>query len=119
MKKISDHSREQSLDKAIESAQARSDHSRRRRRSPWITSGILVAVVIIIGIGTAAFQFGLPWWMQAGDHNHLYESDAGSLRYQVHLPPQHDGTTQLPVVSKTANSTQEAALTSAWFALPT
>jgi poly(hydroxyalkanoate) depolymerase family esterase len=52
----------------------------------------------MIGIGTVAFQFGLPWWMEAGDHNHLYESDAGSLRYQVHLPPQHDGTTQLPII---------------------
>nr|WP_277874874.1 PHB depolymerase family esterase [Leptolyngbya sp. FACHB-16] len=36
--------------------------------------------------------------MQEGDHNHLYKSDVGSLRYQVHLPPQFDGTTQLPVM---------------------
>ncbi|NOK57852.1 MAG: hypothetical protein GFH27_549287n156 [Chloroflexi bacterium AL-W] len=43
------------------------EHVRRRRRSPWITFGILVAVVATVGIGTAAFQFGLPWWMQAGD----------------------------------------------------
>jgi poly(hydroxyalkanoate) depolymerase family esterase len=36
--------------------------------------------------------------MRAGDRNHLYEGAIGSLRYQVHLPPQYDGTTQLPVV---------------------
>jgi poly(hydroxyalkanoate) depolymerase family esterase len=98
MKGFSDRARKRNLDRAIESAQSRSDRLCRRRRSPWIASGILVAVVTIIGIGTAAFQFGLPWWMQARDHNHLYESDVGSLRYQVHLPPQHDGTTQLPAI---------------------
>ncbi|OWY64029.1 hypothetical protein B7486_49540 [cyanobacterium TDX16] len=99
MKIFSDHPRKRDLGKVFEFDRSQSDRLRRRRRSPWITSGILVAVVTIIGIGTAASQFGLPWWMQAGDHNHLYESDAGSLRYQVHLPPQHDGTTQLPIIT--------------------
>jgi poly(hydroxyalkanoate) depolymerase family esterase len=70
----------------------------RRRRWPWITVSILVTVVVAASIGTAVFQFGLPWWMQAGDHNHVYKSEAGSLRYQVHLPPQYNGTTQLPVM---------------------
>lgn len=28
----------------------------------------------------------------------MYDSAAGSLRYQVHLPPQYDGTTPLPVI---------------------
>lgn len=73
-------------------------HDRRRRRWPWIAAGILVALVVAAGIATAVFQFGLPWWMQEGDHNHVYESEAGSMRYQVHLPPQYDGTTQLPVI---------------------
>jgi poly(hydroxyalkanoate) depolymerase family esterase len=59
---------------------------------------MLVAVGVAISVVTAAFQFGLPWWMQAGDRNHVYVSAAGSLRYQVHLPPQYDGATQLPVV---------------------
>ena len=47
---------------------------------------------------TAAFQFGLPWWMQAGDRNHVFTSDVGSQRYQVHLPPAYDGATALPVI---------------------
>jgi poly(hydroxyalkanoate) depolymerase family esterase len=55
-------------------------------------------LVATVGIVTAVFQFGLPWWMREGDRNHVYESEAGALRYQVHLPPQHDGTTQLPVI---------------------
>jgi poly(3-hydroxybutyrate) depolymerase len=98
MKFFSPHRRERNLKKAIKSDLLRSDLPFKQWRSPWIASGILVAVVTIIGIGTAAFQFGLPWWMQAGDHNHLYESNVGSLRYQVHLPPQHNGTTQLPAI---------------------
>ncbi|MGW4464796.1 extracellular catalytic domain type 1 short-chain-length polyhydroxyalkanoate depolymerase [Micromonospora sp. NPDC004704] len=64
----------------------------------WIVSGALVTALVAIVVGTAAFQFGLPWWTQEGDRNHVYESDAGSQRYQVHLPPRYDGTTRLPVV---------------------
>jgi poly(hydroxyalkanoate) depolymerase family esterase len=86
------------VDRVLESDLPPSDLPRRRRRWLWVASGILVAVITAIGIGTAAFQFGLPWWMQEGDRNHLFESDAGSLRYQVHLPPQFDGRTQLPVI---------------------
>lgn len=64
-----------------------------------LLSGLVaLVVVVVVGIATAIFQFGLPWWMQDGDRNHVYESDAGSIRYQVHLPPQHDGTTRLPVI---------------------
>lgn len=98
MKIFSDHPQERNLDEVFESDQSRSDLPRRRRRSLWITSSILVTGAIAIGIVTAAFQFGLLWWMQAGDHNHVYESDIGSLRYQVHLPPQFDGTIKLPVI---------------------
>lgn len=96
MKIFSDPPQKRNLNQAIESDQPQSDFP--GKRSPRITFSILVTVVTAVIIGTASFQFGLPWWMQAGDHNHLYESDAGSLRYQVHLPPQHDGLTQLPVV---------------------
>lgn len=59
---------------------------------------IVVSVVVTAGIATAVVQFGLPWWMEEGDRNHVYRGEAGSVRYQVHLPPQHDGSTGLPVV---------------------
>lgn len=86
------------LDNVFKSDRPRSDVPRRHRRWLWLIAGILGAVVIVVGLVTAVFQSGLPWWMQTGDHNHVYESDAGSMRYQVHLPPQYDGTTQLPVI---------------------
>ena len=59
---------------------------------------VVLVVVIAAGVATAVFQLGLPWWMDDGDRNHVYESDAGSQRYQVHLPPNHDGSTRLPVI---------------------
>ncbi|WP_410812210.1 alpha/beta hydrolase family esterase [Micromonospora sp. 067-2] len=83
---------------APDAAPEASASPRSRRRWPWIVSAAVVAVVVAIGVGTTALQFGLPWWMQEGDRNHVYESDAGSQRYQVHLPPQHDATARLPVV---------------------
>ncbi|MBZ2196912.1 extracellular catalytic domain type 1 short-chain-length polyhydroxyalkanoate depolymerase [Occultella gossypii] len=85
-------------DDALESDRPRADLHRRRRRWPWITSGVVLVVVVALGAATAAFQLGLPWWMDDGDRNHVYESDAGSLRYQVHIPPQYDGSTRLPVL---------------------
>ena len=59
---------------------------------------MLVAASVVVGVLVAVFQWGLPWWMAEGDRNHVYEGAAGSLRYQVHHPPQHDGRTRLPVV---------------------
>lgn len=76
----------------------RSDCPRRRRRWPWITAVLAGALLATLGILTVAFQFGLPSWMEEGDRNHVHDGDAGSQPYQVHLPPQHDGTAQLPVV---------------------
>ena len=70
----------------------------RRRRWTRTAVGVLIALLVTTGVATAVFQYGLPWWMQEGDHNHVYVSAAGSLRYQVHLPPQYDGSTQLPVI---------------------
>lgn len=68
------------------------------RRWPRVASGIALVVVTAVVVGAAVFHRGLPWWMEAGDRNHKYDGEAGSLRYQVHLPPQHDGTARLPVV---------------------
>lgn len=63
-----------------------------------MAGGILILVLLIVGTLTAAFQYGLPWRMRAGDHNHVYDGDAGSQRYQVHVPPQYDAATRLPVI---------------------
>jgi poly(hydroxyalkanoate) depolymerase family esterase len=86
------------LDTALESDRPRSDLHQRRRRWPWITAGVLVAILAAAGVAIAVFQFGLPWWTGEGDRNHVYESDIGSLRYQVHVPPRYDGSTSLPVI---------------------
>ncbi|TWJ25182.1 poly(hydroxyalkanoate) depolymerase family esterase [Micromonospora endolithica] len=69
-----------------------------RRRWLWVVAGILAAVVTALSLGVAGLQLGLPWQMGDGDRNHIYEGDAGSQRYQVHLPPQHKGTARLPVI---------------------
>lgn len=55
---------------------------------------MVAALAVILGIATAAAQYGLPWWTGDRDHNRSF----GGLRYQVHLPPQYDGRTALPVV---------------------
>ncbi|MEU8327788.1 PHB depolymerase family esterase [Micromonospora sp. NPDC048839] len=75
-------------------------HPPRRPRRRWlrIVSGVLVTAVAAVSVGVAALQLGLPWQMGEGDRNHVYNGDAGSQRYQVHLPPQHAGTARLPVV---------------------
>lgn len=70
-----------------------------RRGWPGIVSGIVALVVLVVGLAAGVTHLGTHWWWAGeGDHNHVYESDVGSLRYQVHLPPQHDGTTRLPVI---------------------
>ncbi|MET8260608.1 PHB depolymerase family esterase [Micromonospora sp. NPDC005205] len=69
-----------------------------RRRWLWIVSGTLAILAAAVSLGVAALQLGLPWQLGENDRNHVYEGAAGSQRYQVHLPPQHDGTARLPVV---------------------
>lgn len=71
---------------------------RRRRRWPSVVAGVAEALVVVAGTAVGVFHLGLPWWLDEGDRNHVHESDAGSQRYQVHLPPQHDGTARLPVI---------------------
>lgn len=69
-----------------------------RRRWTRIVSGIVLVLVVAVVAGGVVFHRGLPWWMEEGDHNHKYEGEAGSLRYQVHLPPQYDDGAPLPVI---------------------
>jgi poly(hydroxyalkanoate) depolymerase family esterase len=71
---------------------------RRRRRWPRVVAGVGAALAVVTATAAAVFHHGLPWWIGDGDHHHVHESDAGSLRYQVHLPPQFDDTTRLPVI---------------------
>jgi poly(3-hydroxybutyrate) depolymerase len=72
--------------------------TRRRRRWWWITAGIVAVAAVALGVATAGVQFGVPWSMQAGDRNHVFDGGDGRLRYQVHLPPQYDESTKSPVV---------------------
>ena len=67
------------------------------RRLRWVL-GTVGALAIVIALATTVFQYGLPWWMAEGDHNHVYRGEVGTQRYQVHLPPQYDGEKPLPVV---------------------
>ena len=80
-------------------AGARNGRARRRRRGWTVGAGSVAAVLVlaVVAAGTV-FHRGLPWWVGDGDRNHTHESDAGSLRYQVHLPPQYDRVARLPVV---------------------
>ncbi|WJL96626.1 PHB depolymerase family esterase [Microbacterium sp. ET2] len=71
----------------------------RRRRWPWIVGAVVAALGVSVAALTLVFQFGLPWWSGDRDHNHVYVSPDGvSQLYQVHVPPQHDGSTDLPVM---------------------
>ncbi|MCR2792397.1 PHB depolymerase family esterase [Microbacterium sp. zg.Y625] len=72
---------------------------RRRRRWPWVLSGVTALLATAAVMLAIVFQFGLPWWTGDADHNHVYvSSDGAHQHYQVHVPPQHDGSTQLPVM---------------------
>lgn len=62
-----------------------------------VVRALAVLALVLIG-ATAAVQFGLPWWMQAGDDNHVYVGEGSRVRYQVHVPPQYDGSRKLPVI---------------------
>lgn len=68
------------------------------RRWTRIALGAVLALVVAIASAGVVFHRGLPWWLDEGDHNHEYQGEAGSLRYQVHLPPHHDDGAPRPVV---------------------
>lgn len=69
----------------------------KHRRGRAVLVLVLALTMALAGV-TAAFQFGAPWGMGPGDRNHVFVSDGRYQRYQVHVPPHHDGTSQLPVV---------------------
>ncbi|MCK0115830.1 alpha/beta hydrolase-fold protein [Isoptericola sp. S6320L] len=72
---------------------------RRRRRRVWVVGGVVGLLAATVTVLTLVFQFGLPWWSGPGDHDHVHvAADGTRQRYQVHLPPQHDGGTALPVM---------------------
>lgn len=72
---------------------------RRRRRWPWVVGWTILTVVLAAtGSVYAVTQLALPWWTGSSDHTHVHEGENGSIRYQVHLPPQHDTGAGLPVV---------------------
>ncbi|CAN7307783.1 extracellular catalytic domain type 1 short-chain-length polyhydroxyalkanoate depolymerase [Mycolicibacterium frederiksbergense] len=70
----------------------------KRRRWLKMLAAVVGVVVVALGAATAAVQHGLPWWTGDRDHNHVFDGPAGSLRYQVHLPPQYASGTALPVI---------------------
>ncbi|QAY73427.1 hypothetical protein ET445_08815 [Agromyces protaetiae] len=71
----------------------------RRLRWPWILGGVAASIATLVVGLTLFFQFGLPWWNGDGDRTHVYVSSDGARQYyQVHLPPQHDDSTRLPVM---------------------
>lgn len=70
-----------------------------RRRWPWVVVGIAALLGVAVTVLSLVFQFGLPWGSGDGDRNHIYVSaDGARQHYQVHLPPQHDGSVRLPVM---------------------
>ncbi|MFV2142782.1 MULTISPECIES: extracellular catalytic domain type 1 short-chain-length polyhydroxyalkanoate depolymerase [Isoptericola] len=72
---------------------------RRRRRWPWVVGGVVGVLAATVTVLTLVFQLGLPWWNGEDDHNHVHVAADGTRQpYQVHLPPQHDGGTALPVM---------------------
>lgn len=75
-------------------ARGEGDAGQKKRRWPWILSGITAVLVIVLGLLLTVAQYGLPWWAGDRDHNHTLDGQ----RYQVHLPPQYDGRAELPVI---------------------
>ena len=71
---------------------------RRARRWRRVLAVSLVALLAVRGALTAAFQFGLPWWMGDRDSNHTFTNEHGTVHYQVHLPPERAGDQPLPVM---------------------
>lgn len=78
---------------------ARRGQRGQRRRWPWVVASTVLAITLtVIGSAFAVTQLALPWWTGGSDYTHVHEGEAGSVRYQVHLPRQHDSEAGLPVV---------------------
>ena len=70
-----------------------------RRRWPAVVGGVLALLLLTAAGLTALFQLGLPNTSGDGDSTHVFhDADGEWLHYQVHVPPQHDGATALPVM---------------------
>ncbi|RUQ98167.1 extracellular catalytic domain type 1 short-chain-length polyhydroxyalkanoate depolymerase [Labedella endophytica] len=71
----------------------------RRRRWSLLTAGTLALLLLTAAGVTALFQLGLPMASGDNDSTHVYhDADGDWLPYQVHVPPQYDGSTPLPVM---------------------
>lgn len=81
------------------SIDVRGPRQRRRRSRTWVVLSALLALVLsATGAVFAVTQLALPWWSGDGDRTHKFEGEHGSVRYQVHLPPEHDTSVEVPVV---------------------
>lgn len=74
---------------AVDSARPRSN---RTLAAATALDRLCAALVVMIALGAGVFQFGPPWWM---DRDPEYQSGAGSVRYQVHLPLPNESATRL------------------------
>jgi poly(hydroxyalkanoate) depolymerase family esterase len=63
-----------------------------------ITSIAAHSIGAIGGVIVSGFREGNPWSKGARDSNHKFTNSEGSIHYQVHLPPNQDGTSELPVM---------------------
>lgn len=72
-----------------------------RSRARWrlvvpVVSVLLVPAVVAL---LSVLHFGWPWAGGPGDRDHVHHATDGTRQnYRVHLPPQYDGRTELPVM---------------------
>jgi poly(hydroxyalkanoate) depolymerase family esterase len=65
----------------------------------WLVPAVSVLLVPAFVTLLTAIHVGWPWSSGESDHDHVHRASDGTRQpYQVHLPPQYDGRTELPVV---------------------